>query len=483
MYQPKLNDTIVAISTAAGHGGIGIIRLSGKKALSIADKMFLGKSKSKPSQFKTHTVHYGNIVVRRASSVVRKINNKTQGAPRTTQDEIVDEILLTVMRAPKSYTCEDIVEISSHGGLIPMRAILRIAIDYGARLAEPGEFTKRAYLNGRIDLTQAEAVLDIINSQTDAFLKVSLNQLKGELTTELELIRETLMSIYTHLEAIVNFPEDEVDPASQKELLRKLKGEQEKIAALLKTADQGKVLKEGIRVVICGKPNVGKSSLLNVLLKEPRAIVTDIAGTTRDTIEETAQIKGIPFQLVDTAGILEPRDLVEKEAVKRSHIYIESADLILFVIDSSRALAKEDFDLIDKIQKNNVLVVVNKCDLKTKFEKKKMSPLLQVKKFVEVSALKKIGLKELEDAIVENVWHGKVVDTPRLLVSNLRHIESLQKADRALLKAVDVVSRDQPFELASEEIKAAVNHLDQITGKNVDADLIDKIFMEFCIGK
>lgn len=483
MYQPKLNDTIVAISTAAGHGGIGIIRLSGKKALSIADKMFLSKSKAKPSQFKTHTVHYGNIVVRRASSVVRKINNKTQDAPRTTQDEIVDEVLLTVMRAPKSYTREDIVEISSHGGLIPMRAILRIAIDYGARLAEPGEFTKRAYLNGRIDLTQAEAVLDIINSQTDAFLKVSLNQLKGELTTELELIRETLMSIYTHLEAIVNFPEDEVDAASQKELFKKLKGEQEKIAALLKTADQGKVFKEGIRVVICGKPNVGKSSLLNVLLKQPRAIVTDVAGTTRDTIEETAQIKGIPFQLVDTAGILEPRDRIEKEAIKRSHVSIDNADLILFVFDNSRPLAREDHDLINKLKDKNVLIVMNKCDLKGKIHRAEIKRLFEKQKMIAISALKKQGLADLEKAIVEVVLHEKIDQTPRLLISNLRHVESLQKADSALLKAVDVVSRDQPFELASEEIKAAVNHLDQITGKNVDADLVDKIFMDFCIGK
>ena len=487
MLGPQLDDTIVAISTPVGHGGIGIIRLSGKKALAIADKMFLGKTKLKPSKFKTHTVHYGHIVTRHTSHVTRFTSKndkmKACNVKPETRDEIVDEVLLTVMRSPRSYTCEDIVEISCHGGIMPMRSILKLALDCGARLAEPGEFTKRAFLNGRIDLAQAEAVLDIIQSKTDAFLRVSMNQLKGELTLELEAIREALMSVYTHLEAIVNFPEDEINAAGRRQLCRQIKSANDRVKQLLQSAEQGKILKEGIKIVICGKPNVGKSSLLNVLLKEPRAIVTDIAGTTRDTIEETASIKGIPFQLVDTAGILEPRDLIEKEAIKRSHIYIENADLILLILDGHRPLAREDKDLIKTMKDKNVLVAINKCDLESKIDERTVKDICKGKKILKVSALKKAGINHLEDAIVEHVWHGKIVEAPKILISNVRHITALKSCVAVLEKAGDLLKEDLPLELASEEIKIAVNHLDNITGKNIDSDLIDKIFSEFCIGK
>lgn len=466
MQNAYLDDTIAAISTAVGQGGIGIIRLSGKEAIAIADKIFSNKHKTKPSEFKNNTVHFGWIV--------KKENKK---------EEIIDEVLLTVMRAPKSYTAEDVVEISCHGGVIPLKSILHLTIDFGARPAEPGEFTKRAFLNGRMDLTQAEAVLDIIQAKTDAFLRVSLNQLKGELTLELESIRENLMTVYTHMEAIVNFPEDEVNAADKAQLFKQAKAARKKVEGLLKSSDQGKILKEGIKVVLCGKPNVGKSSLLNVLLKQPRAIVTDIAGTTRDTIEETAQIRGIPFQLVDTAGILEPRDLVEKEAVKRSHLYIDSADLVLFVIDNNCALSKEDLSLVAKVKDKNTIVLINKSDLKRKINKKKVRGLFKGRKIIEVSALKTTGVHRLEEAIVQNVWHGKITDTPRLMISNTRHVSALKNCLLLLKKVEESFSQNLPFELIAEDIKSAVSHLDNITGRNVDSDLIDKIFSEFCIGK
>jgi tRNA modification GTPase len=285
------------------------------------------------------------------------------------------------------------------------------------------------------------------------------------------------------MEAIINFPEDEVNAADREALFKQIKSACKKVEQLLATSNQGKILKEGIKVVLCGKPNVGKSSLLNVLLKQPRAIVTDIAGTTRDTIEETAQIKGIPFQLVDTAGILEPRDLVEKEAIKRSHVYIDSADLILFVIDNHQGLSKEDEIIVSKVKNKNVLVVVNKCDLKSKFNKEKIQKTFKGKKIIEVSALKKMGMEKLETAIVQNVWHGKVMDTPRVMVSNIRHVNALKNCFLILEKIKQSSSKNLPFEILTEDIKTAVNYLDSITGRNIDSDLIDKIFSEFCIGK
>ncbi len=474
MYQfQDLEDTIAAIATAVGQGGIGIVRLSGKKALAIADQMFMARNKKKPSEFKNYTIHYGWVV--RKSPLKRK----------SSEDgfDIIDEALLTVMRAPQSYTKEDVVEFSSHGGTVCLKAILALATELGARLAEPGEFTKRAFLNGRIDLTQAEAVLDIINAKTDAFLKVSTHQLKGELSSELESIRESLMAVYTQLEAVVNFPEDDIDAAGKKELANKIRSAQNRIERLFKSGEHGRILKEGIKIVICGRPNVGKSSLLNVLLKVPRAIVTDIAGTTRDTIEETAQIKGIPFHLVDTAGILEPRDLIEQEAVKRSRMSIESADLVLLVLDSSRPLSREDEDLIEKIREKNFLVVINKCDLSGHLDEERIKNIFPSAKIVKVSAIKKIAIDGLESAIVDNVLSGLTPDTHGVLVSNIRHINSLQECLMTVQKALVALKNGLSPEFISEDIKSAVNSLDCITGRNIDQDLLDKIFSEFCIGK
>ncbi|HLF19032.1 MAG TPA: tRNA uridine-5-carboxymethylaminomethyl(34) synthesis GTPase MnmE [Candidatus Omnitrophota bacterium] len=467
MYQLKgLDDTIAAISTAAGAGGIGIVRLSGKKAVETADKMFQSPGGKKLAKQKTYTVHYGWIVRRKGK-----------------EEELLDEVLVTLMRSPHSYTKEDVVEISCHGGAVSQRNILTLATELGARLAQPGEFTKRAFLNGRIDLTQAEAVLDIVQSKTDAFLKVSTHQLKGELATQLEAIREELMQAYVELEAIVNFPEDDVDTKSRKRIDEAVTSAQRRVEQLLATSEQGRVLKEGIKIVICGKPNVGKSSLLNVLLKQPRAIVSDISGTTRDTIEETATIKGIAFQLIDTAGILEPRDLIEEEAVKRSRLYIEGADLVLLVLDHGRALTKEDDDVMKHINGGNVVLIVNKCDLPGKFDVKTVQQRLNKPRTVEISVLKKQGIERLEEAIVESVWQAKAIDTHGLFISNLRHIHALKECQSSLKEVFGLMKGKVSLEFVSEEIKIAVNYLDAITGRNIDSDLLDQIFSRFCIGK
>ena len=465
MYQFKnLDDTIVAISTPPGTGGIGIVRLSGKKSFAIAGQMFEGKNNADIIRFKSFSTHVGWI---------KQPDSK----------DIVDEVLLTVFRGPKSYTAEDVVEISCHGGQASVKAILTLAVELGARMAEPGEFTKRAFLNGRIDLIEAEAVLDVINAQTDAFLRVSTHQLKGELSAELENIREELMNVYTEMEAIVNFPEDDLDAAGRQQIMAKINHQKNRIVKLLESSQNGRILKDGIKVVLCGKPNVGKSSLLNALLKQQRAIVTAIAGTTRDVIEENTQIKGVPFVLVDTAGILEPRDMIEDEAVKRSHLYIKSADLVLLVLDQSRALTDDDHLLLEQTKDAQRLVILNKSDLDPVFDGKALKLLANEYNSISVSALSKDSMENLEEAIFNAVWQGGEFGQHRIMISNIRHISALKSAQASLLGAQEIIEEGIAIEFSSEEIKLAINQLDSITGRNVDEALLDKIFSQFCIGK
>lgn len=462
MYIYKgFDDTITAISTPAGRGGIGIVRLSGPQAVEIADRMFKARSGGRVTEFRAATVHYGWIV---------------------SGQETVDEVLLTVMKAPKSYTCEDIVEISCHGGIVSLRAILHLAIDHGARLAEPGEFTKRAFLNGRIDLAQAEAVLDVINAKTDAFLRISANQLKGQLSVQLDEIRQKIMTTYTEIEAIVNFPEDELDARERERLVEDIGSAKQVVEHLVQSADQGKILKEGIRIVICGKPNVGKSSLLNALLRQPRAIVSEIAGTTRDTIEESAQIRGIPLQFVDTAGILEPRDVVEAEAIKRSHQHIQAADLVLFVVDLSRPLEPQDDQLMNQLRGSPVLVVRNKSDLPTVASRDVIREKLGDVPMVDVSVVKAQGIDALEEKIVDMALHAHS-DLHAVMIINSRHAEALKRCAQTLTEAQVTIHQNISLEFVSEHLKTAVRHLDNITGRDIGIDLIDQIFSQFCIGK
>ncbi len=475
MYQYKgLEDTIVAIATPAGVGGIGIVRLSGKQAVYIAEKLLRLKSGKALADCAGYTVHYGWAMGELEGHVP---NSRSELG---TCPSVIDEVLVTLMRGPKSYTAEDVVEISCHGGVAALQAVLSTALTAGARLAEPGEFTKRAFLNGRIDLTQAEAVLDVIRAKTDAFLRVSNNQLKGELSSELEAMRQELMSLYVTVEALINFPEDDIDAQGRQQIFDRIQAQSQRVEHWLKSANNGRLLKEGIRIVLCGKPNVGKSSLLNALLKTQRAIVTHIAGTTRDVLEESAQINGIPFQLVDTAGLLTPRDLVEEEAIKRSLQSIDSADVVLLVLDASQPLEEQDQLLIDKLKGRPVIVVLNKADLPLQLS----AATIPFKNCVNVSALNKRGIDQLEKAIVYSVWHGaQEMGQHDVLISNMRHVSALKQALTDLNGATALMDDQASWEFVSEQIKAAINQLDAITGRNIDEDLLDRIFSDFCIGK
>ncbi|MFA6357494.1 MAG: tRNA uridine-5-carboxymethylaminomethyl(34) synthesis GTPase MnmE [Candidatus Omnitrophota bacterium] len=459
MFADNLNDTISAISTASGEGGIGIVRISGPKALPIANRIFIPKSQEKPAEFRSHTMHYGQI---------------------SDEEKFIDEAILTVMRKPKSYTREDVVEINCHGGIIALREVLGLTLKHGARLASPGEFTKRAFLNGRIDLAQAEAVIDVIRAKTDSALKVGLGQLAGGLSKEINKIRRKLLGILVVLEANIDFPEEGLDQDITK-ITQETAAVVLELNQLLDGSSAGRILREGIHVVICGKPNVGKSSLLNALLKKERSIVTAIAGTTRDTIEEVLDIKGIPVRIVDTAGILVPRDLIEKKAVKRSREHIKLADLIIILFDSSSKLDAGDRKLIQELKGKNVIAVINKIDLKARIEKDQIDK--NFKKVVRLSARSAKNINSLEEAIYDFVFKGKLQIPELLVVSNLRHIQALRDAKKLIDQAQEALTNSLPVEFIAQNLKDACVNLDKILGKDFSEDLIDKIFTDFCIGK
>jgi tRNA modification GTPase len=467
MLREDLDDTIAAISTPVGEAGIGIVRISGKEALKVADKIFASKGNKKPSAFKTYTTHYGWIT--------NKLSALNSAAG------IIDEVLLTVMRAPKSYTKEDSVEINCHGGIVALRRVLELVLENGCRLAQPGEFTKRAFLNGRIDLAQAEAVLDIIRAKTDSALRIGVGQLKGALSEEINKVREALLGLLAALEANIDFPEEEITTISLKEISEKLTDINKQLRGMLDSSRRARVFREGIHTVICGRPNVGKSSLLNALLKKERSIVTPVPGTTRDTVEEVIDIKGIPVRIVDTAGILEPRDLVEKKAVERANKSIASADLVILLFDGSRRLSRDDEVLMRKLKKKPLIAIINKIDLKQRIQKEKL--LKNFKQVFEISAKKSKNINLLEDAIANLVYKGEVAGSESLLVSNLRHIEALREAQKVIAGAINSVDNKLSLEFIAQDIKEAVLYLEGISGKRFSEDLLDKIFSEFCIGK
>ena len=460
MINNDLSDTIAAVSTPVGVGGIGIVRISGKGALNIADKIFISPDGKKPSAFKTYTTHYGAIA---------------------RQSKIIDEVILTVMRGPKSYTREDIVEINCHGGIVALREALELVLESGARLACPGEFTKRAFLNGRIDLTQAEAVLDIIRAKTDSALKLGVEQLKGSLSNEINKYRESLLGVLAQLEAGIDFPQEEVPREDPKAISENLAAVEKGLGKLIAGSRLARILREGIHVVICGKPNVGKSSLLNALLKEERSIVTPVAGTTRDAIEEIIDIKGIPVRIVDTAGILEPRDLVEKKAVARSRKHIASADLVIILFDASKRLSKEDTFLINKLKKKKVIALVNKSDLKQKIERVRLAKIFR--SVIDISAKKMININLLENAIADLVYSGHIASREPLMAVSLRHTDIIRRAKIIIARARESLDNSLPPEFIAQDIKEALDYLDEISGKKFSEDLLDKIFSEFCIGK
>lgn len=456
------SDTIAAIATAMTPSGIGIIRISGDDSFELIDKIYKSKSGKKLlSQCDSHTVHYGFIY---------------------DGDEKIDEVMVLIMRAPNTYTREDTIEIDCHGGVFVMKRILETVIKYGARPAEPGEFTKRAFLNGRIDLSQAESVIDVINSKNEFALKNSLSQLNGAVLDSIKQIREVLLHEIAFIESALDDPEHISLESYPQKLLLIVDNQMKSIDKLLKSSDNGKILKEGINTVIVGKPNAGKSSLLNILVGADRAIVTDIAGTTRDVLEEQINLDGITLNLVDTAGIRDTDDIVEKIGVDRAKQYADSADLIIYVIDSSTELDDNDFSIIDILKDKNAIVLLNKSDLSTITTEDIVKKYLD-KPVINISAKDRTGIDELESKISEMFLHGQVSFNDEVYITNIRHKNSLTEAFNSLKLVVESINNDMPEDFYSIDLMNAYEELGLIIGEAVEDDLMQEIFSKFCMGK
>ena len=464
MYKGTLEDTIAAPATPVGEGGIGIVRLSGAKALDIADEIFISKEGKKPSGYDTYSVHYGRIV---------------EGADNNT----IDEVLLTVMRAPKSYTKEDVIEINCHGGIQAVKNVLELVLKHGARLAEPGEFTKRAFLNGRIDLAGAEAVLDVIRAKTEGSLKAAIGQLEGRLSKDISDILDKLIDIASHIEAAIDFPDEQLDIIKEGEVALGMEELFNRVKGLIDSFSEGVVLREGVLAVICGKPNVGKSSLMNLLLKRDRVIVAPFPGTTRDTVEEMINLKGIPIRLADTAGIGAVKDALYKESSDKSKLYIERSDIALLMLDASTAIDEEDLAIARLVEGKRKIVIINKTDLDKKIDKKSLAGLFKKDVIIEISVEKKKNIELLERAILGAVYSGKFTQAEGAIVTNARHKELLDKALGSISSACRLIKEQAHPELAAIDIKEAVYSLGLIIGRSVSDDILDRIFNNFCIGK
>lgn len=458
------DDTIAAISTAPGEGGIGIVRISGTESLNILDKVFKSSRNKKTSDFGSYTLRYGYIVSPQDGSVV-------------------DEVLVSFMKSPHTYTREDMVEINCHGGTIPVKKILETVLKNGARLAEPGEFTKRAFLNGRIDLSQAEAVIDIIRSKTEVSMNTALRQLEGKLSKGLKPLKDKLLNIMSHIEASIDFPEDDIEDVLYEELKDNCDLIVDGLDLMIKSADTGKILREGLNTIIIGKPNVGKSSLLNALLEENRAIVTDIPGTTRDIIEEYLNIRGIPINIIDTAGIRDTEDKVEKIGVERTKEYFNRADLVIFVLDSSDMITYEDEEIFSLIKDKKCIVLINKVDMPRRLDMEAVERLAGGKKIIEASVKEGLGIDLIKDEIYNIVYSGEVKYSNDVLVTNVRHKDLLMKARLSMIGALDTLKATMPLDLVSIDIRQCLEHIGEITGETVQDDVIHRIFSQFCIGK
>ncbi|HLX68011.1 MAG TPA: tRNA uridine-5-carboxymethylaminomethyl(34) synthesis GTPase MnmE [Verrucomicrobiae bacterium] len=456
-----LEDTIAAIATPIGEGGLAVIRISGAQALAVADRIFTpaGKTSVKASTAASHTIQFGHVLH----------DGKT-----------IDEVLVGVMRAPRTFTREDIVEITCHGGILPAKAVLDAALASGARLAEPGEFTRRAFLNGRIDLAQAEAVADLIHSRTELALRAANEQLAGKLSQRVNQLRDEMLKTLAHVEAYIDFPEEDIAEETKDQLLNRLEGGVAFMDELLRTANEGQILRKGIRGAIIGRPNAGKSSLLNQLLGHERAIVSPIPGTTRDTIEETASIRGLPVVFIDTAGLREARDEIEVEGIRRSHESLRKAEFILQVMDASEPLTEADRAYLEEFAKQKRIVVCNKVDLPRKFSPPEHFGNAPS---VDVSCKTGIGIESLKDAIKNLVWSG-AINTEMLQVAiNSRHQDALNRARSATTRTIDALRAGSTLELAAMDLRIAVNAVGEIVGKTTTEDLLDTIFSQFCIGK
>ena len=456
-------DTITSISTPMGEGAIGIVRLSGADAVNVADKLFKGKQKL--ADVTSHTINYGHII-----------------DPES--EEVIEEVMVSVLRAPKTFTREDIVEINCHGGILTINRVLELTMSNGARMAEPGEFTKRAFLNGRIDLSQAEAVMDFIRSKTDRASKVAMNQIEGRLSDMIKRQRQSILEILAQVEVNIDYPEyDDVEDATTEFLLGKSNEIKEEINKLLETGTQGKIMREGLSTVIVGRPNVGKSSMLNNLIQDNKAIVTEVPGTTRDTLEEYVNVRGVPLRLVDTAGIRETEDIVERIGVERSRKALGEADLILFVLNYNEALSEEDRKLYEVIKNEDAIVIVNKMDLDKQLDIDEVKAMVGDMPLIETSMLKQEGIDQLEIQIRDLFFGGDVQNQDMTYVSNSRHISLLKEARNTIQDAIDAAESDIPMDMIQIDLTRTWEILGEIIGESASDELIDQLFSQFCLGK
>ncbi len=455
-------DTIAAISTPVGEGAISIVRLSGPEAINIANQLFSGTDLH---EMASHTIHYGKVM-------------------DPTNDIVADEVMITIMRAPKTFTCEDIVEINCHGGLIAVKRILEIVLERGARIAEPGEFTKRAFLNGRIDLSQAEAVMDVIQSKTSEAMNVALHQLDGKLSKLIVELRQALLETIAHVEVNIDYPEyDDVEEMSHEMMEEHTAYVHTEIERLLQVAQQGKILREGIKTAIIGRPNVGKSSLMNSLVQEEKAIVTDIPGTTRDVIEEYVNVRGIPLQLIDTAGIRETKDIVEKIGVERSHKMLQEADLVLFMLNYNEALTDEDREIFAMLEDLNFIVILNKVDLEQAIDESEIKRLANGSAIITTSLIQEKGIDDLENALADLFFSKNIASDEATYVSNARHIQLLKDSKMALEEARNGLALHMPLDMVQIDVRRTWEYLGEIIGDTASESLIDQLFSQFCLGK
>lgn len=458
-----LDDTIAAVGTAPGEAGIGIIRLSGKRSQDILGQIFKGKKAKDVNEMPSRYMSYGFIY--------------------DEEGKKIDEVLAVIMRAPYSYTGEDVVEIHCHGGVISIRKIMELVLKKGARLAEAGEFTKRGFLNGRIDLAQSEAVIDIITAKTDEGLENAVNQLQGELSLKVKEVMDKLMSMLAHIEASIDFPEHDIEEVTSENL----KSQGNEALGILKelqdTYYEGKIQREGLSTAIIGRPNVGKSSLLNLLLRENRAIVTDIPGTTRDIIEEYLNVKGVLIKLIDTAGLRETEDVVEKIGVEKTKEALNRADLVIFIVDASKKLTEEDMAIASMIKQKKVIVAANKIDAGIEADLEALGEIFDGHNIIKMSVKDKKGIDLLEEAIYNTAYSGNVKSKSSAVVSNIRHKSLIDKAVDSIEKAMEAIDEGIPVDLISVDIKDAWRYLGEITGDTVEEDIITEIFSRFCIGK
>ena len=452
--------TIVAISTAVGNSGIGIIRMSGENSFEIIKKIF--KTKANMIDIKPNTINYGHIV---------------------SGSEIIDEVLVSFFKAPKSFTTENMCEINSHGGILVMNKILELCLQNGAELAEPGEFTKRAFLNGRIDLAQAEAIVDIINAKTEKEAKASIKQLDGVLSAKLAKIRTQIMNILVDIEASIDYPEYDVEEVTNNKVLETIKNVEKELLNLEKTFDNGKMIKEGLKVAIIGKPNAGKSSLLNAILREDRAIVTEYEGTTRDTIEEFIQIDGIPIKIVDTAGIRETDNEVEKIGITKSREAAKNADLVIVILDSSKKLSGEDEEILSFVKNKKGIILLNKMDLKEEIDEEKIKEIVKEKTILKISALNKEGIEEIFNTISNMYKFNEIEIDDSLTITNNRHKKAIINMLESIKKVKDSIQKQMPIDIVTISITDILSEIGNITGEGVSEDIINEIFKKFCLGK